>query len=202
MGAWGTLCAKSRAWSALKKDQQSLTRHEKPSSMSRYVPGVHMCSCSQQGRTRVQCSRLWCCNLLWVPIPELQQLIPSSVLPVPPNPPEEAGAPNWWWQHLITVTASTAQPRNHHNGTEQSIPEPCSSDTSREVIIQAQWYNSIFIPVRRCFAARGPACILEISHECQVWAIPSPCEITSQGWTIPRRGCFKPCNKELCCPPK
>lgn len=214
MGAWGTLCTKSSAlWhgQSWKNTSKAFQERKSQAAWADTCLALHMCACpktcSQWDGTRVLCSRLWCCNLLLVPIPELQQFTPSSVLPVPPSPPAEAGASNWWWQHHIAShSPKTTQSRNHHNGTKHPFPEPSASNTSRKVIIQAQWYNSIFILVRRCFTARGPACILEIIHVRHVWAVPSPCEITSQGWTllatIPQRDCFKLYNKELCCSPK
>lgn len=39
---------------------------------------------------------------------------------------------------ILISQPQTTQSRNHHNGTKRPIPEPSSSDSSREVIIQAQ----------------------------------------------------------------
>lgn len=117
------------------------------------------------------------------------------------------------WEHLtgggstqLFSQLQNVQHKNHHNGTKHSIPEPRSGKISRKAIIWADQYNSIFIPVRRCFTACRPAYTLEIIHVFHVLAVPSSCEITRQRWTLVAtilwRGYFKPYNKELCCPPK
>lgn len=118
MSTWGTLCAKSSAlWHGQhwKKTSKSLQERKSQAAQADTCLALHMRSCpktcSQKGRTRILCSRLGCSNLLLVPIPELQQFIPSSILPVLPSPP--AGASNWWWQHHTALTA----PKPHHAGT-------------------------------------------------------------------------------------
>lgn len=91
------------------------------------------------------------------------------------------------WEHLtgggstrLLSQLQNVQCKNHHNGTKQPIPEPRSSKISRKAIIWADKYNSIFIPVRRCFTACRQACTLEIIHVFHVLAVPSSCKITRQ----------------------
>lgn len=92
-----------------KKTSKSLQERKSQAAQADKCLALHMCSCpktcSQKGRTRILCSRLGCYNLLLVPIPDLQQFIPSSILPVLPSPPADAEASNWWWQHHTALTA-------------------------------------------------------------------------------------------------
>lgn len=143
-----------------------------------------MCSCPKNwswwGRAGVLQSQLRCCILLLVQTQSCNSSFPVAFPQhLPPHQPR--------WEHLtgggstqLFSQLQNVQHKNHHNSTKHSIPEPRSGKISRKAIIWADQYNSIFIPVRRCFTARRPAYTLEIIHVFHVLAVPSSCEITRQ----------------------
>lgn len=165
-----------------KKQTSEASQERKSRAETCLAPHIGSCPkpWRQWGRTGVLRSKRWCCSLLLLlgPIPELQEFIPRSILPVPTSLGKEhltgGGSTRRFSQ------GQNGQRRNRRNGTKQPSP-PSSSETSRKAIIQAQQCNSNFILARRCFRARGPASTLEIIHVFHVLAAPSSCEITRQG---------------------
>lgn len=151
-------------------------KKEKPSSVSRNVPGsTH----PLLPKVLEPMGQNWG-PAPWAVVLHLsysQHCSPSTSQPT--NPRQEhltgGGSPRLFSQ------LQNLQCKNHLNGTKHPSPEPSCSDTPRKTITQAHRYNSIFILVRRCFTVHRPACTLEIIHVFYVLAVPSSSEITRQG---------------------